>query len=397
MVITRSAVATVSAADAAAVMPAAVAATTASLLVSNAFTAKPFFTRFLAMGNPMVPTPMKPIRIMTRLLVPCESVERAVAGGPSAALLCVSYTTRAMRLGLLFIGLAAISWGTTGATMTVLARDADLGPLLVGWARLAVAAPCLVIMAAAAPRLRARRGPPPLAASDAAAYALLGLAMAAYQVCYFRAVTLTGVAVAALLAICSAPLMIAMLAALVLGERIEPVVKASLGMAVVGTALLVIGPRGPGEIAGRFGAGALLALGAGLSYAVYAVTAKRVLSRTAPLSVAAITFGLAALFLAPALALERAPGHDLIRAAPFLLYLGLGPTAIAYALFTSGLKRVPTTVAGIVGLLEPLTATTLGVAVFGESLGTAGAAGAALLIAALVLLTTNRGASPPTR
>jgi hypothetical protein len=46
-----------------------------------------------------------------------------------------------MRLGLLFIGLAAISWGTTGATMTVLARDADLGPLLVGWARLAVAAP----------------------------------------------------------------------------------------------------------------------------------------------------------------------------------------------------------------------------------------------------------------
>jgi DME family drug/metabolite transporter len=181
-----------------------------------------------------------------------------------------------------------------------------------------------------------------------------------------------------------------MLAALVLGERIEPVVKASLGLAVVGTALLVIGPRGLGEIAGRFGAGALLALGAGLSYAVYAVTAKRVLSRTAPLSVAAITFGLAALFLAPALALERAPGHDLIRAAPLLLYLGLGPTAIAYALFTSGLKRVPATVAGIVGLLEPLTAATLGVAVFGESLGTAGAVGAALLIAALVLLTTCR-------
>jgi drug/metabolite transporter (DMT)-like permease len=67
-----------------------------------------------------------------------------------------------------------------------------------------------------------------------------------------------------------------MLAALVLGERIERVVKASLGMAVVGTALLVLGPRGLGEIAGRFGAGALLALFAGLSYAVYAVTAKRV-------------------------------------------------------------------------------------------------------------------------
>jgi drug/metabolite transporter, DME family len=104
--------------------------------------------------------------------------------------------------------------------------------------------------------------------------------------------------------------------------------------------------------------------------------------------VAAITFGLAALFLAPALALERAPGPELIRAVPLLLYLGLGPTTIAYALFTSGLRRVPTTVAGIVGLLEPLTAATLGVAVFGESLGTAGAVGAALLIAALLLRST---------
>jgi len=302
-----------------------------------------------------------------------------------------------MRLGLLFIGLAAISWGTTGATMTVLARDADTSPLLVGWARLAIAAPCLLLMAAAARRLSPRLGAPPLRRSDSAAYALLGLSMAAYQVCYFFAVALTGVAVAALLAICSAPLIIAMLAALVLDERIDPVVKASLGMAVVGTGLLVIGPRGAGEIAGRFGAGALLALGAGLSYAVYAVAAKRVLARAAPLPVAAITFGLAALLLAPALALERAPARDLVRAAPLLLYLGLGPTAIAYALFTSGLRRVPATVAGIVGLLEPLTAATLGVAVFGESLGAAGAVGAALLIAALTLLTTRKRNPPAPR
>jgi hypothetical protein len=64
-VITRSAAATVSAADAVAVMPAATAAATASLLVSNALTTKPFFTRFPAMGRPMVPTPMKPMRVMT--------------------------------------------------------------------------------------------------------------------------------------------------------------------------------------------------------------------------------------------------------------------------------------------------------------------------------------------
>ena len=78
-------------------------------------------------------------------------------------------------------------------------------------------------------------------------------------------------------------------------------------MAVAGTALLVVGPRGFGEIAGRFGLGALLALGAGVSYAVYAVAAKGLLARVTPLAVSAITFALAALFLAPALLARPRP------------------------------------------------------------------------------------------
>jgi len=51
---------------------------------------------------------------------------------------------------------------------------------------------------------------------------------------------------------------------------------------------------------------------------------------------------------------------------------------------------VPATAAGVVSLLEPLTATTLGVLVFGERLGPIGLAGAVLLLAALVLLTAAR-------
>jgi DME family drug/metabolite transporter len=279
--------------------------------------------------------------------------------------------------------------------MAALAAGEAPGPLVVGWARLAIAAPCLIVAALVAARHRgAAHAFPALAARDAPTYALLGLAMAAYQVCYFRAVTMTGVAVTALLAICSAPLIIALLAAALLGERITRLVKISLGLAVTGTALLVIGPHGLGAIPGRFGAGALLALGAGLSYAVYAVAAKRALSRAAPVSVAAVTFGLAALFLAPALVSERVSGAEIARAAPLLLYLGLGPTAVAYGLFTTGLARVPATAAGIVSLLEPMTATALGVVVFGESLGGAGAAGTMLLMAALILLARRRDAPP---
>jgi DME family drug/metabolite transporter len=288
-----------------------------------------------------------------------------------------------MLIGLLLVAIAAISWGTTGATMTLAAGDAGAGPLLVGWARLAVAAPCLLATAAlfrARPLVAPARG-------DGLALAAAGAAMAAYQVCYFTAVTLAGIAVTALLAICSAPLMIALLAALYLGERLTRAVRVSLGLAVLGTALLVIGSRGPGEVAGRSALGALLALGAGLSYAVYAVGTKRLLARAAPLPLAAATFTLAALLITPVLLAEPSVRRPLAEAWPLLVYLGVGPTALAYILFTAGLRRVPATTAGVVSLLEPLTATTLGVMVFGESLGPAGMAGAALLLAALLLLT----------
>jgi len=296
-----------------------------------------------------------------------------------------------MLVGLALISLAAISWGTTGATMTLLAREAALSPLLVGWARLAIAAPCLLAAAALEPG-RPAGAPRPLLdlagwrARGLGPLLLTGLAMAGYQVCYFWAVTLTGVAVAALLAICSAPVMIAVLAATFLGERLTPVMLACLAMAVTGTALLVVGPRGLGEIAGHFGLGALLALGAGLCYAVYVVAAKSLLARIRPLAVAAGTFTLGAIFLSPALV--GAGSADVLQRAalPLLLYLGIGPTAVAYALFSVGLGRVPAAVAGIVTLLEPLTATTLGVLVFGESLDALGVAGAALLLAAVLLL-----------
>ena len=61
------------------------------------------------------------------------------------------------------------------------------------------------------------------------------------------------------------------------------------------------------------------------------------------------------------------------------------PTALAYILYILGLRTTSATVSSIVTLLEPLTATTLGLLLFGERLGTLGFAGAALLLGALLL------------
>ena len=312
-----------------------------------------------------------------------------------------------MSLGLVLVCLAAVSWGTTGSVMALLAREGTPSPLLVGWARMAGAAPCLLLAIALVPPASSARGE--WRPRDWAKAALLGAAMAAYQVCYFWAVPRTGVALTALLAICLAPLMIAAGAALTLKERPSPATLAALLLAVAGTAMVLAGPRADGAAspgfttggftaggftAGAFAAGAIAALGAGLSYAVYAVTAKGLLRRIAPLPLAALTFTLAALLLTPVLALERGAAAQLAAGWPLLLYLGVVPTAAAYVVFGAGLRRVTVTTAGIATLLEPLTATALGVLLFGERLGAVGWAGAALLLAALGLLARSGSESP---
>jgi drug/metabolite transporter, DME family len=289
-----------------------------------------------------------------------------------------------MLLGLVLVCLAAVSWGTTGSVMALLARDGTPSPLLVGWARMAGAAPCLLLAIALVPPAAAARGI--RQPRDRAKAALLGAAMAAYQVCYFWAVPRTGVALTALLAICSSPLMIAAGAALTLKERPSPATITALPLAVAGTAMILAGPRATGDAPPGFAAGALAALGAGLSYAVYAVTAKGLLRRVAPLPLAALTFTLAAVLLTPVLVLERGAAAQLSAGWPLLLYLGVVPTAAAYVVFGAGLRRVTATTAGIATLLEPLTAAALGVLLFGERLGAIGWAGAALLLGALGLL-----------
>ena len=191
--------------------------------------------------------------------------------------------------------------------------------------------------------------------------------------------------------------MIAALAALCLGERLTSRVLAALGMGVIGTGFLVVGPRGIATVSNAFLLGATLALGAGLSYAIYAVVAKASLARVAPLPLAALSFTVAAVVLAPVLLGEPRVAASLAAGWPFFLYLGLVPTALAYALYTVGLRRTPASVAGVATLLEPLTATALGVGVFGERLGLAGAIGAGLLLVAITLLISSPADQAETR
>ncbi|PTW63141.1 DME family drug/metabolite transporter [Breoghania corrubedonensis] len=283
--------------------------------------------------------------------------------------------------GVLLVAAAAVLWGTVGVASKFLYGTADVSPVFVGFMRLALAAPPLFALSL----FRVGRRTFAFAGLELGAILLVGATMALYQLFYFTAVEATGVAIATLVTICTAPLIVALLAGAILGEHLAPLVIGALLMGVIGTAMLVGVPSDAGAERDAIIAGSTWALGSAFSYAAFTMLSRILAPRHHPFSLIAIGFGVGALLLLP-FAASRVPETMPIQSLCLLLYIGLVPTAMAYMLFFSGMKHAGATVASIASLMEPLTATTLAWSLFDEYLGAVGLFGAALLIGAMALL-----------
>jgi len=283
------------------------------------------------------------------------------------------------------VAAAALIWGTIGVAVSLLYGMAETNPLSVGVLRLLISAPALLLLA----RLLVGRDFLRIQRRHLGQMALIGAAFAGYQVCYFAAIPRLGVAAAVLINICSGPLFTAVLARLFLGERQTATTIAAMAGAIGGTALLAGGvPQtgAPSELL----AGAGLALGAGFCYSLVLLGSRAVAPHYHPLQPIALAFTLGAALLLPAalaggLVLAYSPAGWAL-----LLYLGLVPTALGYALYLRGLRGVPATTAAILTLLEPLGSALLALLFLGERLSLAGAGGAALLLASMALLALGR-------
>jgi DME family drug/metabolite transporter len=333
----------------------------------------------------------------------------------------------------LLVLVAATLWGTTG-TARALGPDAA-SPTAAGAARLVVGGTCL--LAARQAGLLARRGPRPRddaepgpaivdmagvvdevgtthdigshgtgshdtgshgtgrhdvaspTAGRRAGWVPLGgigvaaAAMAAYQPLFFGGVARTGVAVGTVVGIGSSPVFAGLLGAAVRGERPGGRWALATALALAGTALLV--GTGEGDDVDPRGIG--LALGAGLSYAVYVLASKLVLDRGWDADdVTVRVFGLAALLLVPVAAVAGVGPLLSPGGVAMTVHLGVITVAVAYVLFGRGLEGVGVGAAGTLTLAEPATAALLGVAVVGERFGGATAAGVGLVAAGLVVL-----------
>lgn len=284
----------------------------------------------------------------------------------------------------------AALWGTAGASQALL--GGTFTPQSVGALRIAVGGLALGLLAAAARRRAApTSGSAPGTSTRRRLLAVATVGVVGYQLGFFVGVDALGIAVGTLLAVGSAPFFAGIVTVITGSGRPTGRWMLTTVAAVAGLALLVR-PEGDVRVDA---AGVTAALIAGLSFGTYTVVSKRLLAAgLRHVDVVAVPFVLGALTVLPLLAAAPTVRDPATWADPrtlaVILWLGLGATAAGYVLFLAGLRVVPAVVGATLALMEPLTATLLGVGVFGERLGAAAAAGA-LVVAGALLATAVPG------
>jgi DME family drug/metabolite transporter len=293
--------------------------------------------------------------------------------------------------GLLYLAVAGLAWGTTGAAAVLIYRSSDLGPVAVTFWR--YVSGLAVLLAVGAAR-RARRPEPaePRPGAEAPRRSLLrlagtGLGLTIFQTAYFAAVAVTGVAVGTIVTMGAGPVLIALAAWLVLGERLGAAAAAGVGAALLGLAVLVLGGGG-GTVRVP---GVALALLSAAGYAAVTLLTRwtgRDGGGPDPSRTTAWAFAIGAVALLPLAAAAGLVPHaaDLGRVIALLAYVAAVPTALAYPLYFAGAAAVRAATVSVVMLLEPVSAAVIAAALLGERLTAATVAGALLLLGAVACL-----------
>jgi|SRR5918999_817755 DME family drug/metabolite transporter len=273
--------------------------------------------------------------------------------------------------GSLAIAGVALSWGF----ISLIVRELDeLPEQVVVFYRVSLAAAAIGAVLVLIRRTDLMRPPPrPLLS--------LGVLLAVHWVLFFAAINETSVA-SAVLVTYTAPVFMAMLSPLVLGERLTRVTVAALGVSLAGTALIALSS---GEDSGDVTAhGVALALGAAVTMAFLIVLLKRFSAGTDPVTVVFYESLVATAVLLPFglfQSYEVSAGD-----AAYLAILGVVLSGVVGIVYVTALRAVAATTAGILAYMEPVSAALLAALVLGEALTAGVIAGGAAIVAAGVAL-----------
>jgi drug/metabolite transporter (DMT)-like permease len=215
--------------------------------------------------------------------------------------------------------------------------------------------------------------------------ALMGLLYVGQAAAYFTSLKTVPAAVTSIL-LYVYPVIVMLLAALFLGERLTRIRVAALVLAGAGVFAVVDPLSAHGSIDT---AGLLFGLATAAIYATYILTG-RVLLRDVPAVVATAVIATTAGITLTVAGVAGGQMHALTAGGYALAgSMAVVATAVPATLFLAGLARIGATRAAIISTLEPVTTVVLAALLLGEALGGVRLAGGAVVLVAAIVVARN--------
>lgn len=272
----------------------------------------------------------------------------------------------------LLVVMAAALWGTTGSAQAFAPIKAT--PMAIGALRMAVGGTALIFLAGIRGRFKKT------IKLDKRMLLCSSLSMAAYQPLFFLGIFKTGIAFGTVLGIGSAPIFSGIIEYM-MGEKLSK-------RWIIGTLISLLGCvflfSGQGSINIDI-FGSILALGAGLSYAIYVKVSQRLFQESPSEVVNGLVFFISAVILSPILFMNDLSWIISSRGIMVTLHLGIITVLLAYTLFSHGLVNISTPKAVTLTLVEPLTAAILGILIFNEKMSGFSMIGMVVLFCGLII------------
>lgn len=253
------------------------------------------------------------------------------------------------------LALVGISWG--GAYVAGRFVMGATAPVTAVAVRFVIATVCLAALLAAQPEKdrAVDRG-------DLPRLFLLGVVgVLGLNIFFFNGLSSTG-AVNGTLIGAAAPVATALLAALVLGERLRAAQWAGVGLSFAGVAVVVTNGSPATLLALSFNPGDLMIAGAAACWAVYTVAGSHLFRRYRPVTVTTYTF-----VAATAVALPLAAGSAAARGTAALIFLATVCSVLGFVWWNEGVGVLGPSRTAIFNNLVPVSGLVLGSLLLGET------------------------------